>query len=116
MSELTRKVTAQARLTYRGLSIEDATKLVDYWNKNYDEEKFYKEEIYPRGISVKFITEEDGDEYETWPTGTYCVEFRSYVYKASCTDDLTKVSEWATEDSERLEKLRALIKKDLNID
>ena len=67
------------RLVYYGLTLEDASKVMDYYVSNYDSDKFWDNGITCH-FYVRMEAEEDGDEYTTTFTGTYTVQFRGFNY------------------------------------
>ena len=100
------------KLVYHGLSIEDASKVIDYYISNRYSDKFSEEGIIDP-FYARMDMEIDGDEYYTEPTGSYTVQFKSYIYKGP--EDFYKEQPWKG-ILDQLEKLHKLIKDELGIE
>ena len=98
------------RLGYYALSLEEATKVMDYYVSNYGSDKFSEAGII-ESFSVRMEANTDGDEYFEEPTGTYSVQFRGRIYDGWLFSDYEVWQSTMTQ----LEALHELIANELGI-
>lgn len=98
------------RLVYGALSLEEATKVMDYYVSNFDSDKFSEAGII-ESFKVRMEAITDGDEYYEEPTGTYSVQFRGRTYDGLLYSDCKIWQSTMTQ----LEALHELIAKELGI-
>ncbi len=97
------------RLVYGALSLEEATKVMDYYVSNFDSDKFSEAGII-ESFKVRMEAITDDDDWEE-PTGTYSVQFRGRTYDGLLYSDC-KI--WQS-TMIQLEALHELIAKELGI-